>query len=396
MVSPFHKKARLIVSGQKETFRILKERIDRNAKYIWFHAASLGEFEQARPMIEKLKQEYPQYKILLTFFSPSGYEVRKEYSFADVVCYLPLDTKKNATRFLDLANPHITIFVKYEFWYNYIRESHKRDIPTYLISAIFRPEQQFFKKIKGKVGSILQFYSHIFVQDENSKKLLNQHGINNVSVTGDTRIDRVIEIQRQAKELPIIEKFAESSSLTLIAGSSWPPDEDIFIDYFNRHPNLKLIIAPHEIHASHLKEIESKLKRPFIRYSQANEENAHDKDCLIVDCFGLLSSIYRYGNISYIGGGFGVGIHNLPEAAVYGIPVIFGPNHQKFREAHELITNGGGFSINNKADFNNTMDLLMTSSEYRRDAGSSAQNYIHNNAGSTQKIINFIFNKPSL
>ncbi len=386
MVSSFHRKAKLMVNGHKKTFDILKQKIDPQAKYVWFHAASLGEFEQARPLIETIKKEYPQYKILLTFFSPSGYEIRKDYEPADVVCYLPFDTKKNAKKLLDLANPHIAIFVKYEFWYNYIHESYRRKIPVYLISSIFRPEQRFFKKNKGKLGSMLQFYKHIFVQDEASQQLLAEHGIHNVSVTGDTRMDRVIEIQKQAKSLPIIEEFTKNSKHVFIAGSSWPADEDIFIDYFNARDELKLIIAPHEIHESHLVEIERKLKRPNIRYSQIDEQDMENIDSILIDSFGLLSSIYRYGNIAYIGGGFGAGIHNLPEAAVYGIPVIFGPNHQKFREAHGLLAEGGGFAIKSKEAFFTLMDSFLADAEKMKTAGQKSAHYIFNNAGATQKI----------
>ncbi len=391
LISPFHKKAKQMVRGQKNAYRILGERIDPKEKYIWVHCASLGEFEQARPLIEALKKEHPEYRILLTFFSSSGYEVRKEYAFADIVCYLPFDTPKRVTAFFNLVKPTLAVFVKYEFWYNYIHEAYLRKIPVYLISSIFRDNQPFFKKNAGRYGKMLHFYREIFVQDEHSKELLNRQGITRVTVTGDTRFDRVIEIRRQAKELPLVHALTADKEcngrMVLVAGSSWPPDEDIFIEYFNTRPRLKLIIAPHEIHESHLREIEKKLKRPYIRYSQAKEENIRDKDCLIIDCFGLLSSIYRYGDIAYIGGGFGVGIHNLPEAAVYGIPVIFGPNFRKFREAHDLIEKGGGFVIHNKKEFNELMDYFLKNPETLSEAGSKAENYILNNVGATRQIM---------
>ena len=387
LISPFHKKVGLMVRGHKNTWRTLREKIDPTAKYVWFHVASLGEFEQARPMIETLKKEHPQYRVLLTFFSPSGYEVRKDYPLADMVCYLPFDTKRNAKRFVEMVNPHIVIFVKYEFWYNFIHQCYRRKLPVYLVSAIFRKEQVFFKKNRGRYGKMLHLYSEIFVQDEKSKKLLNTHGITCVTVTGDTRLDRVIEIRQQAKSLPIIEKFVSGSDLVLIAGSSWAPDENIFIEYFNAHPEMKLIIAPHEIHESHLLEIQQKLNRNSIRYSQANEENVSSKDCLLIDCFGLLSSIYRYGHIAYIGGGFGAGIHNLPEAAVYGIPVIFGPNYRKFREAYGLIGVKGGFSIKSAEDFNQLMNEFLSFPKKREQAGENSRTYIYENAGATQKII---------
>ncbi|MDD4778770.1 MULTISPECIES: 3-deoxy-D-manno-octulosonic acid transferase [Proteiniphilum] len=386
----FKKKARLMVSGQKATFSKLKEKIDRESRYIWLHAASLGEFEQARPLIEAITKEHPEYKILLTFFSPSGYEVRKDYPLADIVCYLPFDTKKNVRRFLDLANPFIAIFIKYEFWYNYIHESFLRKIPVYLASAVFRPGQPFFKNRLTRYGKMLRFYSHFFVQDELSAKLLKGKGIENVTLAGDTRIDRVIEVRNNAKELPVVEKFADKKSIVIVAGSSWAPDEDLLIDYFNTHSGLKLIIAPHEIDEPRLREIEKKLKRAHLRYSNATEENITQCECLIIDCFGLLSSIYRYGQIAYIGGGFGEGIHNLPEAAVYGIPVIFGPRYSKFIEAHGLITNGGGFSISNKTEFNKKMDEMALDSSSRINAGVKAKEYIFGNAGATREIMKLI------
>lgn len=397
LVSPFHKKARKMIEGRRETFKILQDKIRVNERYIWFHAASLGEFEQARSTIEIIKKEMPQYKILLTFFSPSGYDVQKEYPFADIVCYLPFDTSRNAQRFINIVRPHCAIFVKYEFWYNFIHTCHQQDVPVYLISAIFRDTQPFFKKRRGKYGNMLHLYSHIFVQDAASDELLHKFDISNVSVTGDTRMDRVIEIQEQSISLPVAEKFVKnlsSDTLIIVAGSSWPPDEEILIDYFNNRPNVKLIIAPHEIHESHLAEIEQKLKRPAIRYSVVTKENITEKACLILDCFGLLSSIYRYGHIAYIGGGFGAGIHNLPEAAVYGIPVVFGPNFHKFREAHDLIACGGGYAIQGKVDFYDMMDTLISSSAEREESGSKARKYIYKNAGATRRIMNKIFAAP--
>ncbi len=387
LAAPFRKKLRLMTHGQKETYRILKEKIDRQASYIWFHAASLGEFEQARPLIESVKREHPAYKILLTFFSPSGYEVRKDYPLADIVCYLPFDTKDRVRRFLDLANPHIAIFIKYEFWYNYIHESYLRHIPVYLVSAVFRPNQPFFKKYRSSYGKMLGLYTHFFVQDEASAILLQDHGIRQVTVAGDTRIDRVIAIQQEAKPLPLIERFAGPGDLVFVAGSSWTPDEELFIDYFNRNSGMKLIVAPHEIHESHLAEIEKKLKRPHLRYSRATEDNAAAQDCLIIDSFGLLSSIYRYGHIGYIGGGFGAGIHNLPEAAVYGIPVLFGPRYAKFREAGGLISAGGGYSVQNKTEFNKQMDIFMENPAERVTAGEKAKQFISGNAGATATIM---------
>jgi 3-deoxy-D-manno-octulosonic-acid transferase len=391
LVSPFKRKARLMIDGHKSVFNLLEKEIDKKAKYIWFHVASLGEFEQARPLIEEIKNSKPEYKILLTFFSPSGYEVRYNYPLADIVTYLPFDTKKNARRFLELTNPHMVIFIKYEFWYNYINEIYQRRIPVYLVSAIFRKNQSFFKKLRSPYRNMLSLYTHFFVQDDESHKLLQKHGIKNVTVAGDTRIDRVIEIQKQTVNLPIVEKFIDKGSIIFIAGSSWPADEDIFINYFNSHPNLKLIIAPHEIDESHLTEIEKKLSRPSQRYSGLTDTDTVNADCMIIDCFGLLASVYRYADIGYIGGGFGDGIHNLPEAAVYGIPVIFGPNFIKFREAHDLIATGGGFTIKNRAEFNKLMESLINEPELREKAGKEAKNYIFSNSGATNTILNHIF-----
>jgi 3-deoxy-D-manno-octulosonic-acid transferase len=379
LVSPFKRKARLMIDGHKSVFNLLEKEIDKKAKYIWFHVASLGEFEQARPLIEEIKNSKPEYKILLTFFSPSGYEVRYNYPLADIVTYLPFDTKKNARRFLELTNPHMVIFIKYEFWYNYINEIYQRRIPVYLVSAIFRKNQSFFKKLRSPYRNMLSLYTHFFVQDDESHKLLQKHGIKNVTVAGDTRIDRVIEIQKQTVNLPIVEKFIDKGSIIFIAGSSWPADEDIFINYFNSHPNLKLIIAPHEIDESHLTEIEKKLSRPSQRYSGLTDTDTVNADCMIIDCFGLLASVYRYADIGYIGGGFGDGIHNLPEAAVYGIPVIFGPNFIKFREAHDLIATGGGFTIKNRDEFNKLMESFINEPELREKAGKEAKNYIFSN-----------------
>ncbi|HBL34545.1 MAG TPA: 3-deoxy-D-manno-octulosonic acid transferase [Porphyromonadaceae bacterium] len=392
LVSPFHKKARRMVSGQRDTFRILREKIIPGEKYVWIHAASLGEFEQARPIIETVKGKMPEYKILLTFFSPSGYEVRKNYPLADIVCYLPFDTKRNVTRFLELAKPYVAVFVKYELWYNFIHESYLQRIPVYLVSAVFRPEQPFFHKGRGKYGKMLRFYTHIFVQDEHSKELLEAHQIRQVTVTGDTRIDRVMDVRKESLPLPLVERFiqADNPKTIFIAGSSWEPDEDIFIDYFNSHPDMKMIVAPHEIDEDHLIRIEKKIKRPVIRYSGATLQNIQRHDCVIIDCFGLLSSMYRYGDIAYVGGGFGVGIHNLLEAAVWGIPVIFGPNFVKFREAYDLIYHGGGFSIDDKDSFNERMDGLLRSSESIKAAGKKAEAYIFSNGGATQKIIDII------
>lgn len=383
-------KARKMRQGHKKIFEYLKQNADPQGGYIWIHASSLGEFEQGRPIIEAIKNRYPEQKIAVTFFSPSGYEVRKNYPKADLICYLPFDLPGNVNRFLDLLKPKQAIFIKYEFWGNYLNALAKRNIPTYIISAIFRPSQIFFKPYGGYFRRILQNFEHLYVQDDNSKELLKNIGITKVSVTGDTRFDRVLEIRRQAKELPLIEQFS-NGEFTLIAGSSWPKDEEIFIDYFNRHPEIKLIIAPHEIHEEHIQSILSRLSRPAIRYTQADKENIQKADCVIIDCFGLLSSIYHYGQVAYIGGGFGAGIHNVPEAAVYGIPVIFGPNYKKFKEAKDLIAAGGGFSISGHKDFDVLMDQFLKDKKFLSDAGNIAGQYIQTNSGASKRILKELY-----
>ncbi len=391
LISPFHKKARLMRLGQWKTNGILREKIDRNAKYIWFHASSLGEFEQGRPLIEKIKAEHPEYKILLTFFSPSGYEVRKNYGGADVVCYLPFDTPYRVKKFLDLSKPVMAIFIKYEFWDNYLSELKRRNIPVYIVSAIFRKEQLFFKWYGGMYRKVLSYFTHIFVQDDSSRELLSKYGVTNVSVFGDTRFDRVQDVYKNTKQVPMVDLFVNNNrsdnQLTMVAGSSWQQDEEVYLNYFNEHPELKLIIAPHEIHKDHLMHIESMLKRPSIRLSEATEKDIKGKSCLIVDSFGLLSSIYRYGDLAYIGGGFGAGIHNVLEAAVYGIPVIFGPKYQKFKEARDLLQVGGAFSITDEKTFESKMEELSTYRDLLEAAGAAAGDFVKSNIGATNRII---------
>jgi len=381
-----------MVVGHRNTWHILRDGIDQSKPWLWFHAASLGEFEQGRPIMERIRTEHPEYSILLTFFSPSGYEVRKNYAGADLICYLPFDTILNVRRFLNLVKPQKVFFIKYEFWPNYLTALKHRHIPTYLISGIFRKEQLFFKNYAPFYRRMLNSFTHLFVQNQVSVDLLASIGRKEeVSISGDTRFDRVLEIRAAAKDLPIAEHFAKSAKgNVLVAGSSWPKDEALFIPYFNEHPELKLIIAPHEIHEEHLLTIEAQLNRPCLRYSQMTSENAGNFDCLIIDCFGLLSSIYRYGNIAYIGGGFGSGIHNTLEAAVYGIPVIFGPNFAKFHEAKELLACGGAFTIDSETAFIEQFDALNTNSEYRLKAGKFAGEMVLNGSGGSEKVLNLL------
>lgn len=387
VVSPFHKKAGAIVRGHIDTFKILREKIDRNARYVWFHAASLGEFEQGRPLIERFRREHPEYKILLTFFSPSGYEVRKNYEGADVICYLPFDTPGNVMSFFRLVRPEMAFFIKYEFWWNFLRACKHYNIPVYSISSIFRANKVFFKWYGKGYSAVLRLVDHFFVQDEESARLLSTLRItDNVTIVGDTRFDRVLDIQAKSRELPLVETFGKDAKSIFVAGSSWPQDEELIIPYFNNHPQMKLILAPHVIDEAHLKHIESKLKRPFVRYTEANEATVAQADCLIINCFGLLSSIYRYGNLAYVGGGFGAGIHNVPEAAVYGIPVLFGPNNKGFREAQDLLRMGGCFEITGQPLFNALVDKLTGNPRLCAKKGALCRDYIKSNAGATETI----------
>lgn len=393
-----HRKARAMVRGQRDTWRILREKIDPTARYVWFHAASLGEFEQGLPLIERIRHEQPSRKILLTFFSPSGYEVRKDYKGADVVCYLPFDSPTAARRFIKWARPEMAFFIKYEFWRNYIDVLSKKSIPIYSVSSIFRPGQIFFRWYGRKYARCLRRITHFFVQNERSVELLRTIGVqDNVTIVGDTRFDRVIDIRNNARPLPLVEQFtrakedSNAAPFVLVAGSSWQPDEDILLDYVNRHPDLRLVIAPHVVNDAHIQEIEQKLTTPALRYSQATLENVDDYRVLIIDGYGLLSSIYRYATVAYVGGGFGVGIHNVPEAAVYGIPVIIGPNHQRFAEAVALIANGGCKSIKNAEDFSVIMDDFLENPAHITQAGSAAGDYIHQNAGATPVIYQHVF-----
>lgn len=383
-------KAAKMVEGHAKTMDILNEKIISGEKYIWIHVASLGEFEQGRPLIEMIKRENPLRKIVLTFFSPSGYEIRKNYKEADVICYLPFDLPSKVTQFLDIVNPEMAIFVKYEFWGNYLEQLKQRGIPTYLISAIFRDSQVFFKGWGGMFRNMLNCFTHFFVQDENSKKLLKSIGITNVDVCGDTRFDRVTDIMATTKSFPIVENFTKGK-FTLIIGSSWQPDEDIIIPYFNSHPEMRLIIAPHEFDAERVEALKSRITRKCVLYTETNETEAVDADCLILNCFGILSSCYRYAQVAHIGGGFGVGIHNINEAAVYGMPVIFGPKYHKFKEAHDLIAAGGAFSIQSAEEFSAKMNKMLSDKTYLADCGTRAKHYIESQLGATKRIYNKIF-----
>ena len=392
--SRFNVKVRRMWRGERNAFRVLREKVDPNARYVWFHAASLGEFEQGRPLMEQLRRDHPDIKILLTFFSPSGYEVRKNYEGADIICYLPLDTPINARRFLRAIRPEMAFFIKYEFWYNYLHILKHRNVPVYSVSSIFRERQVFFRWYGRQYGRVLKCFTHFYVQNEESRDLLAKIGLTNVTVTGDTRFDRVLQIKEDAKQLPIniVPVDSTTKPKAFIAGSSWPPDEDIFIKYFNAHRDWALIIAPHVIDEDHLQEIEKKLQGWNVtRYTSltanASQWRGTGGEALIVDCFGLLSSIYRYADVTYVGGGFGVGIHNTLEAAVWGVPVIFGPNNQKFQEAQGLKAQGGGFEITGYEDFERLMKRFETDAEFLSTAGQQAGAYVSRQSGATRKIL---------
>ena len=385
IASLFSPKVRTMMRGHADTWRKLRK-LSGSDRYVWFHAASLGEFEQGRPLMERLRRQHPEKKILLTFFSPSGYEVRKNYDGADLICYLPIDTPLNARRFVRLVRPEAAYFIKYEFWRNYLDALYRRGVPTYSVSSIFRPGQVFFRWYGRRYARVLHHLTHLYVQNESSRLLLRQIGVTQVTVVGDTRFDRVIDIRNAAKPLPLVERFAGCWKV-LVAGSTWQPAEDLIIPYFNTHDTLKLVLAPHVVSEEHLRQIESKLKRPAVRYSAATPKSVAEADCLIIDCYGLLSSIYRYATVACVGGGFGVGIHNVPEAAVYGVPVIIGPNNQKFREARALIDNGGCREVRDAADFEREMNVFLTDREELNRAGKAAGDYIRDNAGATAMIM---------
>lgn len=396
--SNFNEKVRKMWQGERIAIDVLRKNVDPDGQYIWFHAASLGEFEQGRPLIEMIRKRYPEYKILLTFFSPSGYEVRKDYKGADIITYLPIDTVTNAQKFLRAVRPVMAFFIKYEFWYNYLHILRHRGVPVYSVSSIFRPDQVFFKWYGREYGHVLKCFSRFFVQNEESKTLLASIGIKDVLVVGDTRFDRVLQIKEAGKHLPIVESFTgfdfksinskQSRRRVFVAGSSWLPDEQIFLKYFGEHDDWKLIIAPHVIDEGHLAEIRKLItNKRVVRYTTTNGEEAKDADVLIIDCFGLLSSIYFYCDVAYVGGGFGVGIHNVLEAAVWQRPVIFGPNNKHFAEAQGLMKSGGGFEITGYDSFCAIMNRLSADSDYLKECGDKASAFVRDKSGATERVI---------
>ncbi|MFO7658395.1 MAG: glycosyltransferase N-terminal domain-containing protein [Bacteroidales bacterium] len=389
--SPFNKKARLWLIGRKGVLNKIAETVDSSAPQIWFHASSLGEFEQGRPVMEAIRKKHPGYKILLTFFSPSGFEVRKNYQGADYVFYLPLDTMANAVKFTGIVRPAMVFFIKYEFWYHYLRVLYKREIPVYLISAIFRKNQLFFRWYGRWYRKMLGYFNHIFVQDEESLNLLSAFNITHISKSGDTRFDRVAEIARQTKTIDIAEKFRNSQTV-VICGSTWAKDEEMLVKYINNSgTGLKYIVAPHEIHETHIQRIISGLKVPYVLFSDANHENVADTQVLIINNIGMLSSLYKYGDWAYIGGGFGAGIHNILEAATFNLPVVFGPNYQKFKEAVDLVETEGAFCIKDYNELSVIFSVLLYDKDKRERSGSMAGGYVIKNQGATEKILAKIF-----
>jgi 3-deoxy-D-manno-octulosonic-acid transferase len=381
LVALFNAKARLFINGRKDILKIIASKIDANDQPIWFHFASLGEFEQGRPILEKIKQNSPSEKIIITFFSPSGYEIRKKYALADGVFYLPLDTPSNARKFIGTIKPKMAIFTKYEFWPNYFKALSSSQIPLYIVSGIFRPSQIFFKWYGGFYRDVLKCVSRFFVQNEESARLLKTISITNVDVSGDTRFDRVYENAIAPKQLPTIAAFCEGQPV-LIAGSTWPADEKILVELAAETPEWKLIIAPHEVHASHIAEIGELFPRS-IKFSSLEKSNANQQSqTLIIDNIGMLSSLYQYGQIAYIGGGFGAGIHNTLEAAAFSIPVVFGPNYQKFQEAKDLIQLGAAKSVAN------AKELIAAFEHFKQsESGEIAGQYVANKKGATEMIL---------
>jgi 3-deoxy-D-manno-octulosonic-acid transferase len=392
MLSPFSLKARRYRQGRKNWMQKLMLSLEGREKFIWFHCSSLGEFEQGRPLIEAIKKDFPQYQIILTFFSPSGYEVRRNYPLADVVFYLPSDTRRNAAFFIHAVKPEIAFFIKYEFWHHYISELKKGGIPLYLVSGIFRKEQQFFSGMPwGRwFRKMLCSFAHLFVQDQKSADLLKEIGIDHCTVTGDTRFDRVAAIAKSAQPFPIVDKFTAGVQV-LVAGSTWKPDEEILVPFIEGHHDIRYIIVPHEVSPGNINRIVQMLKKPALLFSQATEENITGVDILIVDTVGILSSLYQYGTFAYIGGGFGAGIHNILEAATFGLPVLFGPNYKKFREACQLVEKGAAFPVHSYGSLQQALLQLIHNQELLHKASETAKQYVKTNLGATRTILNSVF-----
>ena len=391
IVSLRNDKARKWINGRKDIFKRLRETITPGERILWFHASSLGEFEQGRPVIEAIRELKPEYKILLTFFSPSGYELRKNYQYADYIFYLPLDTKKNAIRFIDIVRPEKVFFIKYEFWYHFLTQLKEEKIPTYIFSALFRPSQIFFKPWGKWYLKVISTYEHIFVQNQESFDILHKYGFKNVSISGDTRLDRVGQIADTAPKLDKLEWFCGNQK-AVIAGSTWKEDEDLFIPYVNNCPSgVKFVIAPHEVTPQSRERICNALEKTYAFYSTGSRDELTKADVLIVDGYGYLNSTYRYGMLAYVGGGFTSGIHSILEPAVFGLPVIFGPDYHKFQEAHDMLTLGAAICINDFAELESQIDSFRSDPEKLLAASIIACKYVDKNRGASKEIVKYLF-----
>lgn len=397
IVALFSPKIKLFVEGRKNVFPILNSKLKKGEKTIWFHAASLGEYEQGLPVIEKIKGKFPNHKIVVTFFSPSGYEVRKNNNVADATVYLPLDTKTNANSFIETINPEMVFFIKYEYWPNYLNELKKRKIKTFLISGIFREKQSFFKWYGGFYRNALKTFNHFFVQNDSSKNLLQSIGYNNTTVSGDTRFDRVVSILERDNHLDFIESFKNNTSTplsvtTIVIGSSWPKDEELLVEYINSTPhNVKFIIAPHNILQSTIVNLQSSIKKKVVLFSEKEDRNLQDYDVFIIDTIGILTKIYSYADIAYVGGGFGnPGVHNILEPATFGVPIVIGPNYSHFAEATALVHQEGCISIANQEELDQAFDLLIQNTDERYEKGHICSTFVQMNKGATEKILNHI------
>jgi len=391
IIALFSPKIKLFVEGRKNVFSILEEKIKADDKTIWFHSASLGEYEQGLPVIEKIKEKYPEHKIIVTFFSPSGYEVRKNNTVADVTIYLPLDTKSNAKRFLKLVHPEFAFFIKYEFWLNYLKELEKSKTPTYLISGIFRDNQMFFKWYGGFYRKALNAFTYFFVQNESSKQKIESLGFKNVIVSGDTRFDRVNAILERDNRLDFIENF-KNNQPTIVVGSSWPKDEVLIAEYINQaSENVKFIIAPHNIKPDQISDLLSKITKPTVLFSEKENKDLSNYNVLIIDTIGILTKIYSYGTIAYVGGGFGnPGIHNILEPATFGIPIVIGPNYSNFAEAIALVGIGGCLTISTSTELKAVFDQLLNDKNFLEEKSKICKAFIQDNKGATETIMKLI------
>jgi 3-deoxy-D-manno-octulosonic-acid transferase len=386
-----NQKASSWLKGRKGLLKAIKKEVLNVENIVWVHCASLGEFEQGRPLIEEIKRNYPEKKVLLTFYSPSGFEVQKNYKGADYIYYLPLDSYFNARRFVRYVNPETVFFIKYEYWFNYLSQLKKRNIPIYFVSAIFREKQLFFKWYGGWYRKMLKKATHFFVQSDLSAKLLDQIGISNYTIAGDTRFDRVIHIMENVKPLKIVESFINGDDV-IVAGSSWKAEDALLNQYLRNKPKVKLILAPHEVSEENIERIMNMFGDKAILYSKVTNGIASEKQVLVIDCYGMLTSLYQYGKIAFIGGGFGVGLHNILEAATFGMPILFGPNFERFKEARELVAQNAAFSVNNIEEFNTVMNHLFNDSELIKRISEKSASYVAQNVGATQKVLDRVFN----